>query len=63
MFQFATNTSKSDFWQVIYVAQQLKKNLGDTAFHTLIFFIISEWRDKGVTLATNLSFFFLFSFS
>ena len=39
MFQFATNVSKSIFWRVIYVVQQLKKNLGETAFHTLMFLV------------------------
>ena len=30
----------------------VEKNLGDTAFHTLIFFILSERRDTGVAVAT-----------
>ena len=37
MFQFATNVSKSIFGELYNVVQQLKKNRGDMAFHTLIF--------------------------
>ena len=37
VFLIAINVSKSIFWRAVYVVQQLIKNLGDTAFHTLIF--------------------------
>ena len=43
---------KIDFLASYICSSTVEKNLGDTAFHTLIFFILSEWRDKGVAVAT-----------
>ena len=43
---------KIDFLESYICNLTFEKNIGDTAFHTLIFFILSEWRDKGVTVAT-----------
>ena len=37
MFQFATNVAKSIFLANYICSSTVEKNLGDTAFHTLIF--------------------------
>ena len=52
MLQFATNVSKSIFGELHYVVQQLKKKSWWYSFPYFDIFILSEWRDTGVAVAT-----------